>query len=90
MRRTIRAALGVALLILMANSGCGLLVAEQAYWKQRVYKTFSQDTNSSQSPADRMHTQRQVVNQDARALVDDIDFILMRERPSRLSRWHNR
>ena len=90
MRRTIRAALGVALLILMANSGCGLLVAEQAYWNQRAHKTFWQDTNSSQTPADRMHTQRQVVNQDARALVDDIDFILMRERPSRLSRWHNR
>ena len=90
MRRTLRAALGVVLLILTANPGCGLLVAEQSYWNQRVHKAFWQDTNSSQTPADRMHTQRQVANQDARALVDDIDFILMRERPSRLSRWHNR
>jgi hypothetical protein len=43
-----------------------------------------------QSAADRMHVQRQVANQDARALVDDLDMIFMTERPSRLSRSHNR
>ena len=89
-KRIVRGTWGVVLLVMMMTSGCGLIVSEQAYAHQRLHKAFWQDTNSSQSPADRMHTQRQVANQDARAIVDDLDFILMRERPSRLSRWHNR
>ena len=91
MKRTTSAVLAVALLILVGATGC---VAgwrnEGAYWGRRVDRGLYQDTNSSQSAEDRMHSQKQVVDQDARALVDDIDFILLRERPTRLSRWHNR
>lgn len=90
MKKLVCTGLGLALLTLVATSGCGLAPAEGAYWDRVVHKAFWQDTNSAQSAADRMHTQRQVVNQDARGLVDDFDWMTMRERPSRLSHWHNR
>lgn len=79
-----------ALFLLTMGSGCALWGAEGAYWDRVFHKAMWQDTNSTQSAADRMHTQRQVVDQDARSLVDDFDWMTMRERPSRLSRWHNR
>ncbi len=78
-----------ALACLMA-AGCGTGKSEILYWHETFHALAVQDTNSVQSPADRMHTQKQVAIQDARSIVDDFDFILMRERPSRLSRWHNR
>jgi hypothetical protein len=74
----------------IAASGCGLIPSSNAYWQYRMDKLLTQDTDSVQSAADRMHVQRQVANQDARALVDDLDMIFMTERPSRLSRSHNR
>ncbi|MCB9849085.1 MAG: hypothetical protein H6817_00100 [Phycisphaerales bacterium] len=83
--------LGIAgLAMMVAGSGCGLGPSNDAYWDYRMQKLFTQDTNSVQSSADRMHTLRQVADQDARAMVDDWDFVWMTDRPSRLSRWHNR
>lgn len=86
------AALAVLLAMFVGLSslgGCALLPAEGVYWGRVVERARFQDTDSVQTPADRMHTFRRVVDQDARALVDDIDYILLRDRPSRLSRWHN-
>lgn len=74
---------------LSSLGGCALLPSEGVYWGRVVERARFQDTDSVQTPADRMHTFRRVVDQDARALVDDIDYILLRDRPSRLSRWHN-
>ena len=76
--------------LVVAVGGCGLIPSSNAYWQYRIDKLTTQDTDSVQSAADRMHVQRQVANQDARAMVDDLDMIFMTERPSRLSRWHNR
>jgi len=82
--------LGVTLLLTTCATGCFQLPTEKAYWDFTANRSIFQMTNSSQTAADRMHTHRQVIAQDARSLIDDIDFILLRERPSRLSRWHNR
>jgi hypothetical protein len=95
MKKFVRGTWGAALLIgmtlvLATSSGCGQVATERAYWNETLHKSLFQETNSTQTAADRMHTHRQVINQDARAIIDDIDFILLRERPSRLSRWHNR
>ena len=89
-KRTTGLALGVMVLLTACTTGCFQLPTEKAYWDFTGNRAIFQVTNSSQSAADRMHTHRQVINQDARSLIDDIDFILLRERPSRLSRWHNR
>lgn len=90
MKKLTCAAMGLGFLLLTATTGCATSGAELAYWDNVFHKAMWQDTNSAQSAADRMHTQRQVVNQDARALIDDFDWMTMRDRPSRLSRWHNR
>ncbi|NOX60209.1 MAG: hypothetical protein GXP29_15300 [Planctomycetes bacterium] len=83
-------AMGAALFVLAGATGCFQLPTEKAYWGFTANRAIFQVNNSTQTAADRMHTHRQVINQDARSLIDDIDFILLRERPSRLSRWHNR
>jgi len=76
--------------LLWTATGCGTIPSSNAYWEYRLQKLATQDTNSVQSAADRMHTLRQVADQDARGLVDDLDWVFMTDRPSRLSRWHNR
>lgn len=81
---------GVVVLLTTCATGCFQFATEKAYWDYTGNRALFQVTNSSQTAADRMHTHRQVIQQDARSLIDDIDFILLRERPSRLSRWHNR
>jgi len=88
MKKLATVALGLA--VLLSSIGCALIPTEQAYWDYRFEKAVTQDTNSVQSSADRLHTHRQVAAQDARAFVDDWDVVWMKDRPSRLSRWHNR
>ena len=91
MRRVASGALIAGLLVLVSTTGCvSQLMVEKAYWDRRAHKSFFQEGSSTQSTADRMHMHRQVVDQDARAIIDDIDYVLLRDRPSRLSRWHNR
>lgn len=83
-------AVGAVCLMATCATGCFQYQTEKAYWDFTANRAIFQVTNSTQSAADRMHTHRQVIAQDARSIIDDIDFILLRERPSRLSRWHNR
>jgi len=80
----------VGLTLLSAVTGCALIPTERNYWDYRFQKAATQNTDSVQSAADRMHVHRRVAEQDARAFVDDWDMVWMKERPSRLSRWHNR
>jgi hypothetical protein len=90
MTRVIGAVLAVTILCSLAISGCATLPAEGAYWRQVFHEGMTQDTNTVQTPADRMHTHRMVLEQDARSLIEDIDYIMLRDRPSRLSKWVNR
>jgi hypothetical protein len=80
---------GVAFLTLWCT-GCGLHESNKYYWDRRLHNSVTQNTNSVQSPDDRMHTLKTVADQDARAFVDDWDYMFLMDRPSRLSRWHNR
>jgi hypothetical protein len=76
--------------LLVVGAGCGTLPSSGAYWQYRSDKLWTQDTGTAHSSADRMHTHRQVADTDARTLVDDIDYIFLTDRPSRLSRYHDR
>jgi hypothetical protein len=82
--------LAFAALAVVVNTGCATLPAEGAYWRQVGFETVTTDTDAVQTPSDRQHTHRMALRQDARGIVEDIDFIMLRERPSRLSRWHTR
>lgn len=44
----------------------------------------------TQSTGDHMHTISTVIDQDRRALFGDLDMLFQTDRPSRLSRWHDR
>jgi len=89
MKKTCRT-LGLAALAMMVSGCAATMSASDVYWARSLERARYQNTSSGVTAADRLHTVRQVVDQDARSLVDDIDYIFMWERPSRLSRWHNR
>ncbi len=82
--------LGVLALVVVSSSGCALIPSSNYYWGRRIHNAFTQNTDSVQSAAGRMHTLKWVADQDARGFVDDLDYIFLVDRPSRLSRWHNR
>ncbi|MGB0717174.1 MAG: hypothetical protein ACPGXK_14945 [Phycisphaerae bacterium] len=44
----------------------------------------------SQSEEVHINTVKKVIRQDALAIVEDFDLLLMTERPTRLTKWHNR
>ena len=90
MRRTTYAVLFLMLAMLGVQFGCAAMQAEGPYWARIGERAIYQDTDSTQTAADRLHMHRRVIDQDAKSLIDDIDVIMLRERPSRLSRWHNR
>ena len=79
--------LGVVVALL---AGCAAMAADGVYWDRVAHKAVYQDTDSTQTPGERMNMFKRVVDKDAAAIVDDIDHILLRDRPSRLSRWHDR
>lgn len=88
--RIICQTLGLVALAIMA-SGCAATVsASDVYWSRVFDRVRNQSAGTGQTAADRLHTVRQAADQDARSIVDDIDYIFMWDRPSRLSRWHNR
>ncbi len=89
MRRIVGAAIGLCCFMLTVSSGCATTKTEFAYWGETIAALATQKTNSVQSEADRMHTHQRVAKRDATSLVEDVDYILLRDRPSRLSRWHN-
>jgi hypothetical protein len=90
MKKIVCGTLGAALLLLVGAGCLAQVQTEKAYWDTIGEEALFHETNSVQTAADRMHTHRLVVKQDARAIIEDVDFVLQRERPSRLSRWHNR
>jgi len=88
--KTISRTLGLAALAIIVSGCSATMSASDVYWSRSFERARNQNTSSGITAADRLHTVRQVVDQDSRALVDDLDYIFQWERPSRLSRWHNR
>jgi len=44
----------------------------------------------ARSPHERSQQWKQVAKRDRLALNDDVDFLLQKDRPTRLTRWHDR
>jgi len=88
MRRVLGVLLGVS--VLLGSLGCAQFSKEAIYWNRTVTKGVSQDRSMTESYTEQMHRFYAVVDQDARAIVDDIDLVLQRDRPTRLTRWHDR
>ena len=48
------------------------------------------EPNLTQSPHEHYQMAATVAEHDARALFEDLDLLFMTDRPSRLTRWHDR
>ena len=44
----------------------------------------------SETPKEHQHRLRSVRDRDRRAIAEDIDLLLLNDRPTRLTRWHDR
>jgi len=73
-----------------AASGCTQFSKEMAVNNRTVVKGLTEDRTMTESYTEHLHRLNSVVDQDARALVDDWDLALQRDRPTRLTRWHVR
>jgi len=64
-------------LIVLLLAGVGLAASQGGCTQTHSYK-------------EREHMWQQVVDTDLKQLVEDIDYFLLMDRPTRLSRWHER
>ena len=65
-------------LIALVLVACAALVASQGGCSQ------------TQSYEEREHIWARTTEMDLRQLVEDIDYLMLMDRPTRLSRWHER
>jgi hypothetical protein len=73
---------------LVAASGCVQATKDIQVANRSVVRGLTQDRTMTESYTEHLHRINAVVDQDARALVDDWDMFWQRERQSRLTRWH--
>lgn len=73
-------------------TGCdvGRTSAEVGYAGKLFMQSQNLGPTLTHSTADHMHTINTVIDRDTRALFDDLDLLYMTERPTRLTRWHDR
>ncbi len=70
--------------------GCASTQRESIYWNQQVIAGSTNTHTMTQTMSESVHGFQTIVDQDARALLDDIDMALLRTHPTRLTRWHTR
>ncbi len=87
MRRLVSLALGV--LGLGLAGGCVQATKDVEVMHRSVTRGLTQDRTMTESYTEHLHRLNAVVDQDARAIVDDWDLFWQRERQTRLSRWHS-
>jgi len=68
--------------------GCAQASKEAVWHNRMLVKGLSEDRSMTESYAEHLHRMNATVDHDARALIDDLDLVLLRDRPTRLSRWH--
>ncbi len=76
------------LLVIMLLPGCMSTRAPRSM----VFLNFphAAEKNLTQSPHEHTQMAGDVLERDARALIEDLDILFLMDRPSRLNRWHNR
>ena len=88
MRRLLCLVLGAS--VLLGSLGCVQMSKEAIYWHHTGTKAVSEDRTMTESYTEQMHRFTAVVDQDARGIIDDLDVLALRDRPTRLTRWHDR
>lgn len=70
--------------------GCASSQREFIWMNQRLVSGTTNTNTMTQSMSETVHGYSNIADQDARALLDDIDMALRRQNPTRLTRWHTR
>ncbi len=79
------AILGVLALLSGCSTGTGVSKASVVVaYPHSVHPTMTQPAR------DHIQVGGKVIHRDARALIEDLDLLFLSDRPTRLSRWHDR
>ena len=88
-----RCFLAVCCIISAALTGCSLVKG----WSDNLHKAqvllqypHARTGTLSQTPDEHFYVISEVVRRDKTALIDDLDLLFMTNRPTRLTRWHDR
>ncbi len=72
------------------TTGCMQLTRSGFVVQRTIDKGLVLDRNMTQTPEEQMHSLAAVVDTDAKGLVEDSDLFWQCDRPTRLTRWHER
>ncbi len=89
MARFIRCMVCACVLLALALPGCALWAKTQGAAVGLNYPHTWGET-FAQSPRERYQNVSRVAAYDARAIVEDLDLLFLTDRPTRLTRWHDR
>ena len=84
MFRLTRWTLALCAVASLAAAGC---MGRQGVWLNDPHARLETLGETSEEHRERVSA---VADQDARALVEDLDVLFMTDRPTRLTRWHGR
>lgn len=87
MSRYARFTLVSCFVLVLAGFGCA---SSRTYEKAPWYYPHSRLGNLSESPEEHAHRVGLVAARDRKALFEDLDILFQTDRPSRLTRWHDR
>lgn len=89
MQRSISLMLAVCVVGLVVV-GCASAQREFIWMNQRYAIGTTNTDTMTQTMPETIQSYNSIIDQDARALLDDIDMALLRQHPTRLTRWHTR
>jgi len=81
---------GLAIVLAAAGCNVGRTAAGVGDAGKLVMMSQNLGPTLTQSTGDHMHSISTLIDHDRRALFDDLDMLYMTDRPTRLSRWHDR
>ena len=73
---------------LMLAGGCGSAANAPRWWTNVRYPHAGVET-LTEYPDDHYQHRRNIFVHDAKALGEDLDAMMLADRPSRLNRWHD-
>ncbi len=88
MRRLLSLVLGLS--VILGSVGCVQMSKEAIVANHSTVKALTEGGTITESYSELVHRLTRVASQDAKALVEDVDMVMQRDRPTRLSRWHDR
>ena len=89
MSNVARYGLVLLLLAVFASTGCAVFTRSAG---STVFLNYPHATEATlgQTPSEHFRVASDVARRDGLALIEDLDLLFMTDRPTRLTRWHDR